>query len=215
VRFWQNSGLRIIADGIYYACGLTLAGLALGYLLNPWLGLPLYVVAAFCLYFFRDPERVAPTGNWLVAPADGRVVAIRELESGETRISIFLNIFNVHVNRTPVAGKVKAVVYQKGKFLVASHEAASIENEQNTVIIEGERTRVVCRQIAGLIARRIVCYKQAGDELRAAERIGYIKFGSRVDVIFGSEWIVAVKEGAKVAAGESVLAKWSANEEMV
>ncbi len=207
--------MRIIADGIYYACGLTIAGLALGYLLNPWLGLPLYVLAAFCLYFFRDPERAAPAGKWMVAPADGKVVAIRKLESGETRISIFLNIFNVHVNRSPIPGRVAAVVYQKGKFLVASHEAASLENEQNTLIVEGDGTRVLCRQIAGLIARRIVCYKRAGDELKPAERIGYIKFGSRVDVIFGSEWTLAVKEGDKVAAGTSVLAKWSASKEIV
>ncbi len=207
--------MRIIADGIYYACGLIIGGLLLGYFLTPWLGLPLYLLAVFCLYFFRDPERVAPAGNWMVAPADGKIVAVRALESGETRISIFLNIFNVHVNRTPIAGKVTAVVYQKGKFLVASHEAASAENEQNTLIIEGERTRVVCRQIAGLIARRIVCYTQAGAQLTPAERIGYIKFGSRVDVIFGREWTAAVKQGDRVTAGTSILAKWSATEETI
>jgi len=149
----------------------------------------------------------------MVAPADGRVVAIRQLESGETRISIFLNIFNVHVNRTPIAGKVTAVVYQKGKFLVASHEAASSENEQNTLVVEGGGTRVVCRQIAGLIARRIVCYKRAGDSVAKGERIGYIKFGSRVDVLFGPEWDTAVKLGDKVAGATTVLAKRTAQRE--
>jgi phosphatidylserine decarboxylase len=124
-------------------------------------------------------------------------------------VSIFLNIFNVHVNRTPIAGTVTDVFYQKGKFLVASHEAASSENEQNTLVIEGAGTRVVCRQIAGLIARRIVCYKQPGDILAPGERIGYIKFGSRVDVIFGPEWSFVAKVGDKVAAGATVLARRS------
>ncbi len=198
--------MRIISDGIYYACGLTLVGLAFAYLLSPWLGVPFYVLAAFCLYFFRDPERVAPSGEVIVAPADGKVVAVREIGPDETRISIFLNIFDVHVNRTPIPGKITAVVYQKGKFLVASHEAASAENEQNTLVVEGNNTRVTCRQIAGLIARRIVCYKQAGDAVAPGERIGYIKFGSRVDVFFGPEWRLAVKEGDRVSAGTSILA---------
>jgi phosphatidylserine decarboxylase len=201
--------LRILADGISFACGFTILGLALSYFLNPWLGAPLYVLAAFCLYFFRDPERVTPAGDLLVAPADGRIVAVRELGPHETRVSIFLNIFNVHVNRTPIAGTVTDVFYQKGKFLVASHEAASSENEQNTLVIEGAGTRVVCRQIAGLIARRIVCYKEPGDIVAAGERIGYIKFGSRVDVIFGPEWSLLAKVGDKVAAGATVLARRS------
>lgn len=198
--------MRIIPDGIYYACGLTLVGLGVSYWLNPWAGAPLYILAAFCLYFFRDPERVAPPGDVLVAPADGKVVAVRELAPGETRVSIFLNIFNVHVNRTPIPGKITEVVYHRGKFLIASDEAASTENEQNTLVVEGKGTRVVCRQIAGLIARRIVCYKHAGDSVAPAERIGYIKFGSRVDVLFGPEWRTAVKAGDRVTAGTSVLA---------
>lgn len=207
--------MRIVRDGIYYACGLTLAGLVLSYFLNPWLGVPLYVLAVFCLYFFRDPERTAPPGRCLIAPADGKVVAVKALENGETRISIFLNIFNVHVNRTPIPGKVTGVVYQKGKFLNASHEEASDENEQNTLIIDGDNTRVTCRQIAGLIARRIVCYKRAGDLLAPAERIGYIKFGSRVDVIYGPEWTTVVAPGQQVAAGATILAKWAAREQTI
>jgi phosphatidylserine decarboxylase len=205
--------LRIISDGIYYACGLTVLGLASAYFLNAWVGLPFYVLGAFCLYFFRDPNRVPPPGELIVAPADGKIVAIRELGPDETRVSIFLNIFNVHVNRTPIPGKIAEVVYQRGKFLVASHEAASTENEQNTLVIQGERSRVVCRQIAGLIARRIVCYKSPGDSVAAGERIGYIKFGSRVDVIFGSEWRLNVKVGDKVFAGSSVLARPAGNGE--
>lgn len=198
--------MRIIRDGIYYACGLALAGSILSYFLTPWAGTPFYVVAVFCLYFFRDPERRPPPGDVMVAPADGKVVSVCELAPNETRVSIFLNIFDVHVNRTPIPGKVTSVLYRKGRFLVASHEAASTENEQNTLVVEGKDTRVVCRQIAGLIARRIVCYKKPGDAVGSAERIGYIKFGSRVDVLFGPEWSAAVRVGDRVSAGLSVLA---------
>jgi phosphatidylserine decarboxylase len=207
--------LRIVVDGIYYACGLTLVGIVLSYLLSPWAGVPLYILAAFCLYFFRDPERVAPPGDVMVAPADGQVVAVRDLGDGETRVSIFLNIFDVHVNRTPIPGKVTKVVYTKGKFMVASRELASSDNEQNTLVIEGNGTRVTCRQIAGLIARRIVCYKHAGDSVGPAERIGYIKFGSRVDVVYGPEWQTAVKVGQRVSAGTSILASRIARGEAV
>lgn len=198
--------MRIVGDGLYYAIGSIAVGALLSYFLTPYAGLPFYALAAFCLYFFRDPERTPPPGDVMVAPADGKVVAIRQVDSGQIRISIFLNIFNVHVNRTPIPGTVSDVQYQKGKFLVASHEAASLENEQNTLVIDGKGTRVVCRQIAGLIARRIVCYKRPGDFVNAGERIGYIKFGSRVDVIFGPEWSSAVKIGDKVSAGTTVLA---------
>ena len=199
--------MRIVRDGIYYACGLILVGLVLSYFWGPWAGVLFYVLAAFCVYFFRDPDRVSPEGELILAPADGKVVSVRSLSPSETRISIFLNIFNVHVNRTPVPGEITALDYQKGKFLVASHEQASLENEQNTLVLESVRGRVICRQIAGLIARRIVCYRKVGDRLRTGDRIGYIKFGSRVDVIFGPEWRTAVKVGDRVSAGVSVLAE--------
>jgi phosphatidylserine decarboxylase len=199
--------LKIVPDGIYYACACVLVGITGSYLLNYWAGLPFYILAAFCLYFFRDPDRVTPAGNLIVSPADGKVVAIKALNQTETRISIFLNVFNVHVNRTPVPGQIVDIVYQAGKFLVASHEAASSDNEQNTLTVEGPTGRVVCKQIAGLIARRIVCYKKTGDRVLPGERIGYIKFGSRMDVIFGPEYQPAVKVGDKVAAGTSILAR--------
>jgi len=198
--------LRIVSDGLYYAAGLVALGVVLGYFIHPFVGIPFYVLAAFCVYFFRDPERIAPSADAIVAPADGKVVAVKKLSPAETRISIFLNIFDVHVNRTPIPGRITEVLYRKGKFLVASHEEASVENEQNTLVVEGSRGRVTCRQIAGLIARRIVCHKQAGDVVAAGERIGYIKFGSRVDVLFGSEWTPTVKVGDRVAAGTTILA---------
>ena len=196
----------MVRDGIYYAVALALAGVLLSYFTSGWVAAPLFVLAAFCLYFFRDPDRAIPAGPVAVSPADGKVVAVKE-EGANTRISIFLNIFDVHVNRTPIAGTIAEVRYQKGRFLVASKELASSENEQNTVVVQGDGTRVAFKQIAGLIARRIVFNKQLGDVVAAGERIGLIKFGSRVDVVFGPEWDIVVREGMRVAGGSSVLAR--------
>lgn len=196
----------MVIDGIYYALGFTLGGLAVSYLTRPAFGLPLFILAAFCLYFFRDPDRAVPAGNVAVSPADGKVVVVRP-EDGGTRISIFLNVFDVHVNRTPISGRITKVEYQKGKFLVASKEAASTENEMNTVTVEGDGSRVVFKQIAGLIARRIVFWKKPGDTVQRGERVGLIKFGSRVDIWFGPEWEIAVRTGERVSAASTVLAK--------
>jgi phosphatidylserine decarboxylase len=197
----------MVRDGIYYAAALVAAGLGLTYVTSWLVGLPLLLLALFCLYFFRDPERAVPNGAVAVSPADGRVVSIKALEGARTRVSIFLNIFDVHVNRTPIAGRITDVAYQPGRFLVASREGASTDNEQNIVTVEGDGTRVVFKQIAGLIARRIVCWKKTGDVVRAGERIGLIKFGSRVDVFFGPEWDVTVSVRDRVAAGSSVIAR--------
>ena len=197
----------MVRDGLYYGAGLTTAGVLVSALVQPWSGLPLFVLAAFCLYFFRDPEREIPGGPVAVSPADGKVVVVRPEGASSTRISIFLNIFDVHVNRTPIAGTITDVKYRKGRFLVASKEVASVQNEQNTVVVEGNGTRVVFSQIAGLIARRIVFNKRQGDQVSAGERIGMIKFGSRMDVVLGPEWDIVVQEGMHVAAGSSVLAR--------
>lgn len=180
------------------------------YLTNWYWALPFYILAAFCLYFFRDPNREIPPGAVAVSPADGKVVIVKD-ENGGQRISIFLNVFDVHVNRTPIPGRVVEVKYQEGQFLVASKEAASHSNEQNTIVVEGvvggRNTRIAFKQIAGLIARRIICYKKPGDVVGSGERVGLIKFGSRVDVQFGPEWEVAVKVGQRVSAGSSVIAR--------
>jgi phosphatidylserine decarboxylase len=197
----------MVADGIYYALAFGAAGGFVMYLTKPVFGLPLFLLAAFCLYFFRDPDREIPSGPVAVSPADGKVVSIMPLSGTETRISIFLNVFDVHVNRTPVAGTVTSVVYQPGQFLVASREEASTVNEQNTITVEGEGTRVVYKQIAGLIARRVVCWKRPGDKVALGERIGLIKFGSRMDVILGPEWDITIRVGERVAAGSSVIAR--------
>ena len=196
----------MVRDGIYYALALTAGGALLLYFRSPWYSLPLFVLGAFCLYFFRDPERTIPNGPVAVSPADGKVVSIRQDPPDTTRISIFLNIFDVHVNRSPIAGKISEVRYQRGHFLPANMERASSQNEQNMVTVDAGDCRVTFSQIAGLIARRIVFYKRAGDDVNKGERIGLIKFGSRVDVFLGPEWVLAVREGARVAAGSSVLA---------
>jgi phosphatidylserine decarboxylase len=197
----------MVVDGIYYFLALSAGGALVSYLSRPLYGAPLFLLALFCLYFFRDPDRTIPTGPVAVSPADGKVVGVRKDASGITRLSIFLNVFDVHVNRTPIAGKVTAVEYQSGEFLVASREEASTRNEMNTITVEGDGTKVVFKQIAGLIARRIVCYKKPGDMVKTGERIGLIKFGSRVDVEFGPEWELAVQPGMRVSAGSSVIAR--------
>jgi len=196
----------LVKYGYYYA-GLLIAGaLAVTFLASwPW-AVPFYVLAAFCLYFFRDPEREIPAGPVAVSPADGKVVVITP-ENGGTRVSIFLNVFDVHVNRTPIPGRVTAVRYQEGQFLVASKEAASHSNEQNIITVEGPLGRVEFKQIAGLIARRIVCYVKPGDMVGAGERVGLIKFGSRVDIQFEPGWEIAVRVGERVSAGSSVIAR--------
>ena len=197
----------IVATGIYYALFLLASGLLVGYLTRPWASLPFYLLALFCLWFFRDPEREIPTGPVAVSPADGKVVLIRKEADGRTRMAIFLNVFDVHVNRTPIAGTIRKIQYRHGKFLVASHDEASLENEQNTLVVEGDGTSIEFSQIAGLIARRIVCYKKLGDEVKAGERIGLIKFGSRVDLLFGPEWKLEAQAGQRVAAGSSIIAR--------
>jgi len=199
--------VSMVLDGIYYALGLSAGGAAVWYLTRPAFAVPFFLLAAFCLYFFRDPDRAIPDGPVVVSPADGKVVAIRNDASQPARISIFLNIFDVHVNRAPIAGAIAKVDYRRGQFLVASREVASAENEQNMVTIHGPDSDVTFSQIAGLIARRIVFYKKPGDVVAKGERVGLIKFGSRVDVFLGPEWEIAVKSGERVSAGSSILAR--------
>ncbi|MBM3782819.1 MAG: phosphatidylserine decarboxylase [Acidobacteria bacterium] len=196
----------MVIDGIYYALGFLAGGALAGYLTKPAFSIPFVILAIFCLWFFRDPERSIPDGPVAVSPADGKVVAIKP-EGERTRISIFLNVFDVHVNRSPIAGKITDVTYKTGKFLVASKEEATTDNEQNFITVEGPQGKVVFSQIAGLIARRIICYKKPGDAVAAGDRVGYIKFGSRVDVFLGPEWSVTVKEGQRVSAGSDVIAR--------
>ncbi|MEI9975345.1 MAG: phosphatidylserine decarboxylase [Ignavibacteriota bacterium] len=197
----------IVKDGIYYAAALAAAGGVVFWLAGPWFALPAWILALFCLNFFRDPDREIPAGPVAVSPADGKVVAVKPESPTLNRISIFLNIFDVHVNRTPIPGVVRDVQYKEGKFHVASREECSEANEQNVITVEGDGSTVVFKQIAGLIARRIVCPTKVGDRLAPGERVGLIKFGSRVDVLLGPEWEIVVEPGMRVTAGSSILAR--------
>ncbi len=178
------------------------------------LAFALLVVALWVVYFFRDPERTGARGDSLVvSPADGRVVMITEVDepaymkSKAIRISIFMNIFNVHVNRYPVSGEVAYLHYNPGKFLNAASEKSSLENEQMSVGIESGGRKILVRQIAGLVARRIANYSQIGDSATQGERMGIIRFGSRVDVFLPTDATVLTKLGDTPAAGSTVLAE--------
>ena len=196
----------MVRDGILYALGFSVAGVVASWLVGPWAAVPLLLLAAFCAWFFRDPDRLTPAGPIAVSPADGKVMSVVN-EDGRRRISIFLNVFDVHVNRSPVSGIIVEAEYRRGKFLVASRDQASLENEQTIVTIGmKDGTVVVFKQIAGLIARRIVLDKKAGDFINAGERIGLMKFGSRMDVILGPEWCIDVSPGMRVVGGVSILA---------
>jgi phosphatidylserine decarboxylase len=189
---------------------LIAAAALLGWLTNPaWAIIPL-LLALFFLWFFRDPERDIPqeTGA-VVSPGDGKVTDVSTLVVGNetrTRLSIFLNVFNVHVNRSPIAGVVRDVRYQRGKYLNAMNQASAELNEQNVVTVEGDGNTVVFKQIAGLLARRIVFHPKVGDRLERGQRVGLIKFGSRVDVVLDASVRVNVKVGDHVKGGASVLA---------
>ena len=209
----ENQRQPMVRDGIYYAGALLgLSGFAVYWGGWAW-GVPEWLLTAFVLNFFRDPERSIPPGNSVVSPADGKVVDVRQFDSPSGkrwRISIFLNVFDVHVNRAPIAGRITEQVYRKGKFLVASVPEASTENEQNAITIAAPDApageHVVMKQIAGLVARRIVPYKKVGDTVGRGERIGLIKFGSRVDVEMPASYVLTVKVGDRVKCGADILA---------
>lgn len=177
-----------------------------------YLAAPLLVLAAFMAYFFRDPRRTAPDDpSVVVSPADGRVTRVERVspaqEDSPTLVSIFLSPFDVHINRSPIAGEVTDVVYTKGRFRMATREDASIVNEQNALTIRGERVTVVCKQIAGILARRIVCWKRAGEKVELGERIGLIKFSSRTDLLLPREIDVQVKAGDRVRGGVTIVGR--------
>ena len=200
----------MVRDGYFYAAPLLAGAVLLGWLTRlPWAVVPC-LLALFFLWFFRDPERVIPQGaGAVVSPGDGKVtdVATVNLGSGtQTRISIFLSVFDVHVNRCPIAGVVRDIRYQRGQFLNAMNKVSAEQNEQNIVTMESDGRQVVFKQIAGLLARRIVFHPKVGDRLERGQRVGLIKFGSRVDVVLDASAQVSVKVGDRVKGGASVLA---------
>jgi phosphatidylserine decarboxylase len=206
----------MVKDGYWYGLPLVLiTGGLMGFWLRHRSVFTLVVMVSFAvlsllvLNFFRDPERAVPAEpNAIISPADGLIVQLAEEEfKGRPvrRVSVFMSPLDVHVNRTPITGKITSINYKKGSFRVASQDLASVENEQNVFTVEGEQGIVVVKQIAGLLARRIVFWKHVGDSLTRGERVGMIKFGSRVDVLVAPtvEW--RVKVGDRVRAGSSIL----------
>jgi phosphatidylserine decarboxylase len=200
----------MVRDGYLYALALIAAGVLVGWFAQPAWALAPLLLAVFFLWFFRDPERAVPdAAGALVSPGDGKVTDVSFVTTGgekQARISIFLSVFDVHVNRSPIAGVVREVRYQRGKFLNAMNQASAEQNEQNVVCVEGDGQVVVFKQIAGLLARRIVFHPKVGDRLERGQRVGLIKFGSRVDVLFDAGASLQVKVGDRVRGGASVLA---------
>ena len=199
----------MVKEGYAYGLPLLLVAGGLLGLKVYWASLVFILLAAFVLNFFRDPERPIPADpDAIISPADGHIVQIQEESLAglpQRRISIFMSPLDVHVNRAPMAGTLRDVTYRKGAFHIASKTRASVENEQNNFTIEGARGTVVVSQIAGALARRIVFWKKAGDQLARGERVGMIKFGSRVDVLLDPRVELQVKVGDYVRAGSSIL----------
>jgi phosphatidylserine decarboxylase len=207
----------VVKEGYIFAAAPILLGalaFAFGRELLLWqvAGAVFLFLGAFILYFFRDPNRETPADpSAVVSPADGRVLVVAdEMLDGRAgrRISIFLAIWNVHVNRSPLAGRISRIDYRPGRFHMAMKSEASVENEQNVIYLQTARGEIVCKQIAGMIARRVVLWKKSGEEVGRGERIGIVRFGSRMDVWLPRDAEVVVKPGDHVAGGSSILARW-------
>lgn len=202
----------MVKEGYRFAAAPLLLGIIVLFVHWMWIGGVLLALGVFVLFFFRDPERTPPADSAaIVSPADGRVMEIMEESRGAKpgrRISVFLSIFDVHVNRSPVAGRITSIEYRSGKFYAAMRGRASEENEQNVFHVLTDRGEVVFKQIAGWIARRIVCWKSAGESVVQGERVGMIRFGSRMDIWLPEGVEIVVRPGQHVAAGSSILARW-------
>ena len=203
----------MVRDGYFYGLGCLIAAGAMVWLASWPFALPVALLGAFFLWFFRDPERRIPETSPdfipVVSPGDGKVtdVSIVTTEGAQlNRVSIFLSVFDVHVNRSPIAGVIREVRYQRGKFLNAMGAESAEQNEQNIVTVEGNGRTVIFKQIAGLIARRIVFNFKVGDRLACGQRVGLIKFGSRVDLLFDVDGTIQVKRGDRVKGGASLVA---------
>lgn len=202
----------MVKDGYKFAAPPLVAGILAVLLHWNWLGGVLVFLGLFVVFFFRDPERTPPQDpDTIVSPADGRIMeVVEESLKGKPgfRISVFLSIFDVHVNRSPVAGPITAIEYRTGKFYAAMRGRASAENEQNTFYVQSDHGEVVFKQIAGWVARRIVCWKSVGDSVMRGERVGMIRFGSRMDIWLPLAVEILVHPGQHVAGGTSILARW-------
>lgn len=201
----------MVRDGIPYVAiplVLALAPVIFGFWL---LAIPFVAIAAFMAYFFRDPHRTIPTEQGIiVAPADGLVTIVRLAdgrENLESLVSIFLSPLDVHINRSPITGVITNISYKKGKYLMATREASRVLNEQNTLTIQGDGLTVRCTQIAGILARRIVCWKHEGEGVKCGERFGMIKFSSRTDVLLPPQVEVVIREGMRVRGGVTIVGR--------
>jgi phosphatidylserine decarboxylase len=207
----QNS--VIAKQGFPFIIPLALVVVLCALLGSPWVASFFFLLTVFVIWFFRNPERKTPQEeNLVISPADGKVIKIEEVTWNEflsgpsKKISIFMNVFNVHVNRMPYSGKVSNISYRKGKFFSANLDKASVLNEKNSVLIRTEDGRqILTEQIAGLIARRIVCWVHVDEHVNKGDRFGLIRFGSRVDVSVPADTVISVKIGDKVNAGETPL----------
>ncbi len=201
----------MVSDAYKFLIPLLLIAIALFAVGAPWAALLPLLLAVFVSYFFRNPARSIPEGARLVvSPADGKIVKVAGAGEGpedQCQVSIFLNIFDVHVNRAPIEGELEKLTYRRGRFKVASKDEASRVNEQNILTIRGPGATLVMKQIAGLIARRVVCWKKAGQKMRRGEVIGLIRFGSRVDLLLPKDANVLVHVGDRVRGGSSVIAE--------
>lgn len=175
-----------------------------------WAAIPFLLIAGFMAYFFRNPRRSIPLEPGLVlAPADGRITLVRAADENEPEsvVSIFLSPFDVHINRAPIEGQIVDASYKKGEFMMATKEESRLRNEQNTLTISGNEITVKCTQIAGILARRIVCWKQRGERVKCGEPFGMIKFGSRTDLVMPPSVEILVREGMHVRGGETIIGK--------
>lgn len=213
----KNTFVPIHREGYPFIAGFAVATLVLGLIWGPlfWIGL---ILTAWCIYFYRDPVRVTPVDdNFVVSPADGVVsfvgaaVPPRELGlgSGEvTRISVFMNVFSCHINRSPARGRITRIEYRPGKFLNAELDKASSENERNGLVIETAHGALGVVQVAGLVARRIICWVDQGEEIAEGERFGLIRFGSRLDVYLPAGAVARVAVGQTAVGGETIVAEF-------
>ncbi len=204
-------------EGVPFIGMAALATVVLAVLQMPWPAAAAFAATAFCLYFFRDPERIVPHGpDLIVSPADGKVIQVAEGEEDpyfgpgrRLRISIFMNVFDCHVNRSPIAGRVVDMAYFQGRFMPADRARAMAENERCAMLLEDDKgRRITVVQVAGLIARRIVCLAQVGDGLERGQRYGMIRFGSRLDLYLPAGSNAAVRPGDRVTAGQSTIARF-------
>ncbi len=218
----RNTFVPIHPAGYPFIAAFAVVSLIIGFLWSPlfWIGL---ILTGWCIYFFRDPQRVTPVDDALViSPADGKISAVGpavppgELAMGTRellRISVFMNVFSCHVNRSPVRGRISRIAYKPGKFLNAELDKASTENERNGIVIDGPNGKVAAVQVAGLVARRILCFAAEDTDIGAGERFGLIRFGSRVDVYLPEGAVARVSIGQTAVAGETVLATFGGPEQ--